>query len=148
MLPPVPRISPRLCAKLQALADSPSSAIDRTFAMLFDLSPYLLDYFDAMTQHIAQAHLAEQYQEARWRSALLHQLYGIVFHTPDDARRFRDTVRALGLDDTLPRFANASCCGCHARAANRSRATIRPSPFAPPRSRVPSPACAASASTS
>lgn len=200
MLPPVPRISPRLRAKLQALADNPSSAIDRTFAMLmelegyrsltpavrkdilasismsaalwfdcllsgepptdevmnrieafarrrvhqnvplqsllrafqlgarelwractdmataeptlvnellFDLSPYLLDYFDAMSQHIAQAWLAEQYQEARWRSSLLHQLHGIVFHTPDDAERFRETVGALGLDATLPRIALA-----------------------------------------
>lgn len=200
MQPPVPRISARLRPKLQALANNPSGAIDRTFAMLmelegyrsvtpavrkdilasistsaalwfdcllsgeppageimnrievfarrrvhqnvplqsllrafqlgarelwractdiaktehalvnellFDLSPYLLDYFDAMTQHIAQAYLAEQYQQARWRSSLLHQLQGIVFHTPDDAGRFRETVRALGLDATLPRIALA-----------------------------------------
>ncbi|MFP6562655.1 PucR family transcriptional regulator [Paraburkholderia sp. B3] len=201
VLPPVPRISPRLRAKLQAaLADNPSSAVERTFAalmelegysgltsairkdifasitlsanlwfsclfsgetpsaemmdriedyarrrvhqhvplqsfmrafqlgarelwrvctdlarsdrmlvseLLFDISPYLLDYFDAMTQHIAAAYLAEQYQQARWRGSLLHQLYGLVFHTPDDTERFRETVEALGLDATLPRIALA-----------------------------------------
>ena len=201
MLPPVPRISPRLRVKLQAaLADNPSSAVERTFAalmdlegydalapsvrkdihasitlsadlwfsclfsgkspsaemmdriedyarrrvhqhvplqslmrafqlgsrelwrvctdlartdrtlaseLLFDISPYLLDYFDAMTQHIAAAYLAEQYQQARWRGSLLHQLYSLVFHTPDDTERFRETVEALGLDATLPRIALA-----------------------------------------
>lgn len=200
MLPPVPRISARLRAKLQPLADQPSSAIERTFEtlmaldgyreltpavrkdilasismsanlwfacllageppsaevmdriaayarrrvhqnvplqslmrafqlgarelwrvctdiaetdrmlvreLLFDISPWLLDYFDAMTQHITQAYLAEQYQQERWRGSLLHQLYGLVFHAPDDAERFRATVEALGLDATLPRIALA-----------------------------------------
>jgi sugar diacid utilization regulator len=200
VLPPVPRISPRLRAKLQPLAGDPSSAVERTFSamtalegysrltpavrkdilasiamsaelwfacllagkpptdeamerldasarrrvhqnvplqsllrafqlgarelwrlcmdiahadrtlereLLFDISPWLLDYFDAMTQHITQAYLAEQYQQARWRGSLLHQLHGLVFHAPDDSERFRSTVEALGLDATLPRVALA-----------------------------------------
>jgi sugar diacid utilization regulator len=200
VLPPVPRISPRLRTQLQALADNPSIVVESTFSMLmdiegyssltptvrkdifssitlsanlwfacllsgerptdeamksiedyarrrvhqnvplqsllrafqvgarelwrsctelaktdrtlvrellFDLTPYLLDYFDAMTQHIAEAYLAEQYQQARWRGTLLHQLYSIVFHAPDDTERFRETSTALGLDATLPRIALA-----------------------------------------
>ncbi|WP_321897886.1 PucR family transcriptional regulator [Paraburkholderia heleia] len=75
--------------------------------LLFDISPYLLDYFDAMAEHIAEAYLDEQHQQARWRGSLLQQLYDLVFHAPDDAARFRETVEALGLDATLPRIALA-----------------------------------------
>ncbi|CAD6534456.1 hypothetical protein LMG27952_02959 [Paraburkholderia hiiakae] len=75
--------------------------------LLFDVSPYLLDYFDAMAEHIAEAYLDEQHQQARWRGSLLQQLYDLVFHAPDDTARFRETVEALGLDATLPRIALA-----------------------------------------
>ena len=75
--------------------------------LLFDISPYLLDYFDAMAEHIAEAYLDEQHQQARWRGSLLQQLYDLVFHAPDDTARFRETVEALGLDATLPRIALA-----------------------------------------
>jgi sugar diacid utilization regulator len=75
--------------------------------LLFVISPYLLDYFDAMAEHIAEAYLDEQFQQARWRGSLLQQLYDLVFHAPDDAARFRETVVALGLDATLPRIALA-----------------------------------------
>lgn len=75
--------------------------------LLFEISPYLLDYFDAMAEHIAEAYLDEQHQQARWRGSLLQQLYDLVFHAPDDAARFRETVEALGLDATLPRIALA-----------------------------------------
>ncbi|RAR61071.1 CdaR family transcriptional regulator [Paraburkholderia unamae] len=75
--------------------------------LLFEVSPYLLDYFDAMAEHIAEAYLDEQHQQARWRGSLLQQLYDLVFHAPDDAARFRETVEALGLDATLPRIALA-----------------------------------------
>jgi sugar diacid utilization regulator len=75
--------------------------------LLFKISPYLLDYFDAMAEHIAEAYLDEQHQQARWRGSLLQQLYDLVFHAADDTARFRETVEALGLDATLPRIALA-----------------------------------------
>jgi len=75
--------------------------------LLFEISPYLFDYFDVQAQNIAQAYLAEQYQQARWRESLMHQLYGIVFHTPDDVAGFTEVLEALGLDPTLPRVALA-----------------------------------------
>lgn len=75
--------------------------------LLFDISPYLFDYFDVMAQNIAQTYLEEQYQQARWREALRHQLYSIVFHSPEDVAGFRETAGALGLDSTAPRVALA-----------------------------------------
>ncbi|PRY04016.1 CdaR family transcriptional regulator [Paraburkholderia sp. BL25I1N1] len=75
--------------------------------LLFAISPYLFDFFDVMAQNIAQSYLEEQYQQARWREALRHQLYSIVFHSPDDHAGFREIAEALGLDSTAPRVALA-----------------------------------------
>jgi len=82
---------------------------DRTLVdeLLFSISPYLFDYFDVMAQEITQSYLEEQYQQARWRAALSHQLYSIVFHSPDDYAGFRETAEALGIDSTAPRVALA-----------------------------------------
>ncbi len=82
---------------------------DRTLtdALLFGVLPYLFDYFDAMAQVITEAYLAEQYEQARWRDSILHQLHTVVFHAPDDQDSFAAAVRALGLDPALPRIALA-----------------------------------------
>ncbi|WCM18355.1 helix-turn-helix domain-containing protein [Paraburkholderia bryophila] len=82
---------------------------DRTLVdeLLFTISPYLFDYFDVMAQDITQSYLEEQYQQARWRAALSHQLYSIVFHSSDDHAGFRETAEALGIDSTAPRVALA-----------------------------------------
>jgi sugar diacid utilization regulator len=82
---------------------------DRTLVdeLLFTISPYLFDFFDVMAQNIAQSYLEEQYQQARWREALRHQLYNIVFYSPEDHTGFRETAEALGLDSTAPRVALA-----------------------------------------
>ncbi|MEM5401088.1 MULTISPECIES: PucR family transcriptional regulator [Paraburkholderia] len=83
-----------------ALGEDDRSLIEE---LLFVISPYLFDFFDVMAQSIAQSYLEEQYQQARWREALRHQLYNIVFYTPEDHDGFRETVEALGLDSTAPR---------------------------------------------
>lgn len=75
--------------------------------LLFDISPYLFDYFDVMAQNITQTYLEEQYGQARWKDALRHQLYSIVFHSPDDRAGFRETAEALAIDSTAPRVALA-----------------------------------------
>ncbi|WP_368042115.1 PucR family transcriptional regulator [Burkholderia metallica] len=82
---------------------------DRAIAdeLLYSVSPYLFDYFDVVAQTIVQTYLAEQYQQARWRESLLHQLYSIVFHSPGDVDGFHATAEALGLDFAVPRIALA-----------------------------------------
>lgn len=75
--------------------------------LLFGISPYLFDYFDLMAQSIAQAYLEEQLQQSRWRTALCHQLYSIVFNSPEDLAGFRETAEAIGLDSTAPYVALA-----------------------------------------
>ncbi|WP_259460511.1 CdaR family transcriptional regulator [Paraburkholderia sp. BL23I1N1] len=75
--------------------------------LLVSILPYLFDYFDVMAENIAQNYLEEQYRQARWREALRHQLYSIVFHSPEDHKGFRETAEALGLDSTAPRVALA-----------------------------------------
>ncbi len=82
---------------------------DRAIAdeLLYSVSPYLFDYFDVVAQTIVQTYLAEQYQQARWRETLLHQLYSIVFHSPGDIEGFHSTAEALGLDFAVSRIALA-----------------------------------------
>jgi sugar diacid utilization regulator len=70
-------------------------------------SPYLLDFFDSLAQRLASAYLDEQYQRARWRDALRHELLSIIFSFPDDAVAFRRTAESLGLDPATPRVALA-----------------------------------------
>jgi len=91
------RASAELARADQALADE----------LLFKISPYLFDYSDRVAQVITRAYMAEQYQQARWRDSVLHQLYTVVFHTPDDEESFASALHALGLDATVPRAAIA-----------------------------------------
>ncbi|QWA09288.1 helix-turn-helix domain-containing protein [Sodalis ligni] len=75
--------------------------------LLFNISPYLLEYFDEMAQLISQAYLKEQFRQARWRESLQHQLYGIIFTFPEETGEFHKTAAALGLDPSAPRIAFA-----------------------------------------
>ncbi|WP_213991069.1 helix-turn-helix domain-containing protein [Sodalis sp. dw_96] len=75
--------------------------------LLFNISPYLLEYFDDMAQLISQAYLLEQFRQARWRESLQHQLYGLIFNFPEDSGEFHKTAAALGLDPAAPRIAFA-----------------------------------------
>jgi carbohydrate diacid regulator len=70
-------------------------------------SPFLLDFFDALSQRLASAYVDEQYQRARWRDALRYELLSIIFSFSDDAAAFRRTTEALGLDPETPRVALA-----------------------------------------
>lgn len=70
-------------------------------------SPFLLDFFDAMSQRLASAYVDEQYQRARWRDALRYELLTIIFSFSDDATAFRRTAEGLGLDPETPRVALA-----------------------------------------
>ncbi|XBS68496.1 helix-turn-helix domain-containing protein [Acerihabitans sp. KWT182] len=75
--------------------------------LLFSISPYLLTYFDAMAQLISQSYLREQFRQTRWRESLQHQLYGLIFTSPQDSGEFHKTAAALGLDPAAPRIALA-----------------------------------------
>ncbi|MGK8195645.1 PucR family transcriptional regulator [Burkholderia cepacia] len=75
--------------------------------LLLRISPYLLEFFDIMSQEIAQTFLEEQYRQARWRESLRYQLHGIIFNFPDDTDAFNKTAAALRLDVTVPRVALA-----------------------------------------
>ncbi|WP_240199811.1 MULTISPECIES: CdaR family transcriptional regulator [unclassified Burkholderia] len=75
--------------------------------LLFDVSPYLFDFFDEQAQITAQAYLAEQHQQAWWRESLLHQFRDVIFHASGDAAMFAELAAALGLDATSPRVALA-----------------------------------------
>ncbi len=75
--------------------------------LLFNISPYLLEYFDDMAQLISQAYLTEQFRQTRWRESLQHQLYGIIFNFPEETGIFHKTAAALGLDPAAPRIALA-----------------------------------------
>lgn len=82
---------------------------DTTLAneLLFDVPPYLFAYFDDLAQISTKAYVDEQYKHVRWRDSILHQLYAVVFHAPNDEESFKSAVHALGLDATLPRIAVA-----------------------------------------
>ncbi|MCF1369296.1 helix-turn-helix domain-containing protein [Burkholderia cenocepacia] len=75
--------------------------------LLLRISPYLLEFFDIMSQEIAQTFLEEQYRQARWRESLRYQLHSIIFNFPDDTDAFNKTAAALRLDVTVPRVALA-----------------------------------------
>lgn len=75
--------------------------------LFFDISPYLMDYFDHMSQLISAAYLDEQYQQARWQESLRYQLHEIIFSRSRDDDAFRKITKALGLDHTMPRIAIA-----------------------------------------
>ncbi|REG52134.1 PucR-like helix-turn-helix protein [Paraburkholderia sp. BL6669N2] len=78
-----------------------------TDELFFSIPQYLFDYFDGMAQIVTKAYAVEEYHQTRWRDSVLHQLYTVVFHTPDDKDSFLEAVGALGLDATLPRVALA-----------------------------------------
>ncbi len=75
--------------------------------LLFDVSRYLLEFFDLLSQTLSQAYLDEQYQRQRWRDSLRYELMSIVFQFPEDIAAFQRTSEALGLDPTAPRIALA-----------------------------------------
>jgi carbohydrate diacid regulator len=70
--------------------------------LLFDVSLYLLEYFDVISQTVGQAYLEEQFQKLRWRDSLRHELATVIFQFPDDVKTFRQIAEALGLDPTVP----------------------------------------------
>jgi carbohydrate diacid regulator len=75
--------------------------------LLFEVSRYLLESFDHMSQTIAQAYLDEQYQQARWRDSLRFELCSLVFRNPEDVGSFHRCAESLGIDPTVPRIALA-----------------------------------------
>jgi carbohydrate diacid regulator len=89
---------------LIAVAEKDGESRDQ---LLFEVSRYLLESFDLMSQTIAQAYLDEQYQRARWRESLRFELCSLVFRNPEDVESFHKCAEALGLDPTVPRIALA-----------------------------------------
>jgi carbohydrate diacid regulator len=75
--------------------------------LLFEVSCYLLESFDQMSQTISQAYLEEQYQRARWRDSLRFELCSLVFRNPEDVESFNKCAESLSIDPTLPRIALA-----------------------------------------
>lgn len=75
--------------------------------LLFDVSLYLLEYFDVISQTIAQAYLEEKFHKLRWRDSLRYELSTAIFQFPEDVATFRHVAEALGLDPTVPRIALA-----------------------------------------
>jgi carbohydrate diacid regulator len=75
--------------------------------LLFEVSCYLLESFDYMSQTIAQAYLDEQYQRARWRDSLRFELCNLIFRNPEDVESFHKCAESLGIDPTVPRIALA-----------------------------------------
>ena len=75
--------------------------------LLFEVSRYLLESFDYMSQTIVQAYLDEQYQRARWRDSLRFELCSLVFRNPEDVEGFHKCAESLGIDPTVPRIALA-----------------------------------------
>jgi carbohydrate diacid regulator len=75
--------------------------------LLFEVSRYLLEFFDLASQTLSQAYLDEQYQRLRWRDSLRYELSSIVFQFPQEVAAFHRAGEALGLDPTTPRIALA-----------------------------------------
>ena len=92
--------------------------------LLFDVSLYLLEYFDVISQTIGQAYLEEQFQKLRWRDSLRHELATVIFQFPDDVKTFRALAEALGLDPTVPRVALAFDLRLKKGAATRWEAEL------------------------
>jgi len=91
----------------QTLLEHSAADPDSREQLLLLFSPFLLDFFDAMSLRLASAYVDEQYQRARWRDALHYELLNIVFGIPGDETAFRRTAEALGLDAATPRVAIA-----------------------------------------
>ncbi|RQQ45081.1 PucR family transcriptional regulator [Burkholderia stagnalis] len=75
--------------------------------LLFQVSPYLMEFFDTLAQIISQTYLEEQYKQARWRESLRYQLHSIIFNFPEDLDGFSKTAAALRLNGAIPRIALA-----------------------------------------
>ena len=91
------------CALL-SLAEKDGESRDQ---LLFEISCYLLESFDHMSQTIAQAYLDEQYQRARWRDSLRFELCSLILRNPEDVDSFNKCAESLGIDPTVPRIALA-----------------------------------------
>jgi carbohydrate diacid regulator len=89
---------------LLALADDDRILRDE---LLFDVSRYLLEYFDLTSQIIAKAYMDEEFERLRWRDSLRYELSSIVFQFPDDLAGFHRAADSLGLDPTAARIALA-----------------------------------------
>ena len=70
--------------------------------ILFSVSPYLLYYFDVISQSVASSFNAEQSRQTRWQDRLRHELCANIFNTPENAEGFRNQAQALGLDPATP----------------------------------------------
>jgi carbohydrate diacid regulator len=90
-----------------ALLEQCGTDADSREQLLTLFSPFLLDFFDAMSLRLASAYVDEQYQRARWRDALRYELLTVIFSVPSDVDTFRRTAEALGLDPATPRVALA-----------------------------------------
>lgn len=75
--------------------------------LLFNVSPFLLYYWDAAAQMAAQTYMQEEHQRLRWRDRLRHELNAIIFSNPDNIEGFRTHAQALGIDSSAPHTALA-----------------------------------------
>ena len=75
--------------------------------LLYEVSYYLLEFFDHLSQTIAQAYLDEQYQQARWRDSRLFELSSLVLRNCEDVESFHQCAASLGIDPNVPRSALA-----------------------------------------
>ncbi len=91
-------------SSLLALADDDHVLRDE---LLFDVSRYLLEYFDLTSQAVAKAYMDEQFERLRWRDSLRYELSSLIFQFPHDVAGFHRTAEALGLDPTVARIALA-----------------------------------------
>jgi carbohydrate diacid regulator len=92
--------------------------------LLFEVSRYLLDFFDLLAQAISQAYLDEQYQRLRWRDSLRYELASVIFQFPHDTAAFQRSTEALGLDPTVARIALALECKLSRTARGRLEAEL------------------------
>lgn len=86
---------------LAGLADDPALRD----GLLYAVSPYLLEHFDAVAQTMSSAFLDEQYRRTRGREALRRELLGLVLGASGDTAAFQRVCEALGIDATIPRVA-------------------------------------------
>ncbi|UPG88191.1 helix-turn-helix domain-containing protein [Luteibacter aegosomaticola] len=86
---------------LAGLADD----ADLRDGLLYTVSPYLLEHFDAVAQTMSSAYLDEQYRRTRGQEALRRELLGLVLGAPGDTAAFQRVCEALGIDPTIPRVA-------------------------------------------
>lgn len=86
---------------LTGLADD----ADLRDGLLYTVSPYLLEHFDAVAQTMSSAYLDEQYRRTRGQETLRRELLGLVLRAPGDTAAFQRVCEALGIDATIPRVA-------------------------------------------